>query len=227
MTRPGPQGLLPGAPPATGCEHQRPGQPPCGSTTGLVRLFIGWVCRTHALPGAQVYAVAPLPGAPLTGPGLVVADDGSLRAPGIGRHPDDAPRVAADQPLAPVRRLPDPARAAAAVHADATGAEAQAAVLAMGRTGKPRRRLLEHLATLGAQGATSTEAWRWYCTTHGPIDLYTVRPRLTELKRDGWLIDSGRVRRPRSDGSSDAPAEEVLVLSDRGRAQLAAQAGAR
>lgn len=203
--------------PALACGHYRRNQPECGSTERLVRLFIGWRCPEHTLTGAQVYEVAPLPGARLTGPGLVVADNGTLRAPGTGpaaSGPDDA-------------ELPDPGRAAAAVHAGARGAEAQAAVLVMGRTGTPRRRLLEHIAELGEQGCTSWEAWTWYQQTHGPIDLYSLRPRLSELKRDGWIRAAGRTRHPRGNGDPAAPAEEVLVLTTRGQLQLAARAGTR
>ena len=204
------------------CEHQRRGTPACGSVDGLVRLFVGWRCRAHTLPGAQVYDVAPhLQSGALLGPGLVVAADGTLRAPGADRDPAGQLAPVDDRPLAPVHQLPDPARRAAAVHAGATGAEAQAAVLVAGRTGTPRRRLLERAVELGEQGLTSTEAHRWYEATHGRIDLYSLRPRLTELKRDGWLVDAGKVRHPRG-----APAEEVLVLSDRGRGQLAAEAAA-
>jgi hypothetical protein len=196
------------------CEHHGRDRVPCGSTDFLARLFIGWRCREHTLAGAQVYELAPLPDGPLTGPGLVVEHDGSLRAPGTGRR--DVP---------PPSRLPDPARPGAAVQLDQHGAAEQAAALVWGRTGKPRRRLLDRFIVVGDEGMTSWEAWTWYRGAHGPIDLYTLRPRLTELKKDGWIRDSGRRRHPRGHGDPAAPAEEVLVLTERGQRQ--AQGGAR
>lgn len=187
--------------------------PPCGRPA-RARVAVGWMCGDHILPGAAVLEVAPGPvSGALTGPGLIVEEDGTLRAP-------RPPRAAS---TAPVHQLPDPARPGSAVQLDGHGAAAQAAAMVWGKTGKPRRRLIDRFIEVGDQGMTSWEAWRWYCDTHGPIDLYTLRPRLTELKRDLWIVDSGRRRHPRGHGDLGAPAEEVLVLSNRGRIQAGAR----
>lgn len=187
------------------CGDRRPGQEPCGETRGLVRLFVGVRCSVHTPPGAQVYEAYPDPDP---------VDD----------QADVLPAARAPRVVTPATggQLPDPSRAAASTHMGSAGSEAQAAELVMGRTGKPRRRLLERFIELGDQGMTSWEAWQWYQREHGRVDLYTLRPRLTELKKDGWLIDSGRRRHPRGQGDG-VPAEEVLVLSPRGRIQAGAQ----
>ena len=187
--------------------------PPCGSTRGLRRLFIGWQCVDCALPGAEIYEYAAARTSP-DGPGLALVPDVVVALAEVAGAGDTGRRD-----VAAPSRLPAPDRPGARVQAEPTDTAAQAAVLAWGRSGRPRRRLLERFIVVGEQGMTSWEAWTWYRATHGDIDLYSLRPRLTELKRDGWLADSGRRRHPRGHGVDSAPAEEVLVLSARGRAE--------
>lgn len=195
--------------PDVACEAYRRGQPPCGSTKALRRLFVGWRCSDCALSGAQIYEYAVAP----------AGDRPELRV--VPDLPEDAGRWDVAGPS----RLPDPARPGAQLQAEPTATAAQAAALAWGKSGKPRRRLLEQFIAVGAEGMTSWEAWSWYRATHGEIDLYSLRPRLTELKKDGWIRDSGRRRHPRGHGDAAAPAEEVLVLTERGRAEAAATTG--
>lgn len=201
-------------PALTCCKHRGdlvcPGRP-------IVRYAVGWVCAADLVPGATVYEIAP----DLQATDLMMIAGEAARSQLAAAPP--APVTA--QP--PLHQLPDPGRAAAASRIEDHGTAAQAATLMLGRTGKPRRRLIERFAEVADAGMTSTEAWHWYCDTHGQIDLYTLRPRLTELKADRWIEDSGQVRHPRGDASHGAPAEEVLVLTHRGRLQLAEQDGAR
>jgi hypothetical protein len=205
--------VAPAARPA--CEYNKRG-PACGSTDGLVRVFWGVVCREH-LPGAEVYEVLWASPTPLAGPGLVVADDGTLRAPGAGRAAA-GPGPALERPMAAVHQLPDPGRARASAHADAAPGEANAAKLVAYRAGKIRARVLEHLVDVGPRGTTAIEAWQWYCDVHVPgTERYSVAPRLSEMVTDGWAVKTGDTRNVRGAGY---PPEEVYRLSPRGRAQL-------
>jgi len=206
--------------PEVACEHHGRGTPPCGSTDGLVRVFWGVVCREHLLNGAQVYEVIRTEPRPLTGPGLVVADDGSLRVPGTTTATATAttPPPVDARPLAVVHQLPAPGRPVAAAHADAAAGEATTARLVAYRAGKIRARVMEHLAAAGPHGTTAIEAWQWYCDTYAPgTERYSVAPRLSEMVADGWAVKPGGTRNVRGPGH---PPEEIYQLSLRGRAQL-------
>ncbi|TKJ25260.1 hypothetical protein [Blastococcus sp. CCUG 61487] len=175
------------------CIRRHNGQPCTGRP--VVRYFIGPVCSADLMPGAEVYEW------------LVVPDE------------DLAARPPVDSGAGVVQRtsypLPDPARPAAAVHADATAGEATAARLVAYRAGSLRARVLQHLVQIGPQGTTAIEAWNWYRRSFdSKTERYSVAPRLSELVADGWAVKTGQLRNVRGPG---CPPEEVYVLSPRGR----------
>ena len=98
--------------------------------------------------------------------------------------------------------LPDPSvdlpGAFHGAHADAPETERAAAELVEPRSGTDRLRVLRRLAELGDHGATDEEL---------ELDLgtrpYAVRSRRVELKKLGWVVDSG-ARRPTRSGATAA-----------------------
>ena len=167
----------------------------------VVRYVIGTVCAGHQVPGAQVLEWLVDPAA-LEGarefppfPNVDVADN--LHELLLGD------------------RLPDPGREKAAAHVDGGTGEQQTARLVAYKAGKLRAIVLERLVQCGPRGTTAIEAWRWYQAHHNKsTDRYSIAPRLSELKTDGWASLSGEMRNVRGPGY---PPEEVYVLSARGR----------
>jgi hypothetical protein len=107
--------------------------------------------------------------------------------------------------------LPDPSvNRPAPVHRNAHDTERTASGLVFPRTGTLRLSALIALDRAGEDGLTHGELAEQTGHRH-----YSIAPRVTELVRDGWVVDSGR-RRPTDTGS---PAI-VWVLSARGKADL-------
>jgi hypothetical protein len=107
--------------------------------------------------------------------------------------------------------LADPAsNSRGLVHEHSTDTERKAAALVAPRTGTLRARILEKLEIAGADGRTGYELQ----SELGDL-LYSIAPRLTELRDAGWIVDSERRRETPS--GADAI---VWVLSSRGREEL-------
>lgn len=96
-----------------------------------------------------------------------------------------------------------------ALDSGAPETERLAAIRVYPKTGTARRKVLDLIAERGERGATAEE-----CSLELGLRLYTAAPRLTELKGDGWIEDSGRTRR--TTAGADAA---VFVLTAAGRAQ--------
>ena len=94
------------------------------------------------------------------------------------------------------------------------GVSRQAALDNYPRSGSQRRQVLLEVAAAGGDGATSDEI----AATTG-MRLYSVKPRLTELRDGGWIAENGT--RPSPAGS----ATTVFVLTEKGRAQVSAKEG--
>lgn len=130
----------------------------------------------------------------------VTVDPGDLRVVlrELGRRTPDADVIAAADRLrdALQPRLFDPARALtgldkphAAHHAGADDVERAAADRARPWTGGLRRRVFIAIAAAGAAGLTNAEL-----AARTGIKLYSAAPRATELRRGGWIRDSGERR---------------------------------
>ena len=109
--------------------------------------------------------------------------------------------------------LPDPGRPAAQAHRGAGDTETAAAAHAGPRAGTIRWLLMQRLTQCAFAGVTGSEAHRHIRTIHGRTKETSVRPRLSELVRDGWAEDSGLRRR----ADDTQPAEIVYVLTAEGR----------
>lgn len=110
----------------------------------------------------------------------------------------------------------DPFRAPDAIDADAPpphsteGADRSAALDHLPRSGTTRHTVLCHLVDAGERGLTSDEI-----AARHDMNLYTVKPRLIELRQGGWAERNGR-QRPSPRGS----ATDVYVATTKGRGAL-------
>jgi hypothetical protein len=112
------------------------------------------------------------------------------------------------QPSVP---LADPTtKTAGLVHEHSTDTERKAAALVAPRTGSIRERILRELYRAGEAGCTAWELAAEFGDRH-----YSVPPRLPELVKSGWVIDSQQ-RRATPSGADSI----VWVLSGRGREEL-------
>lgn len=108
-------------------------------------------------------------------------------------------------------RLPDPTtNLTGAAHSNSTDTERMAAALIAPRTGTLRARILDKLWIAGEDGRTGYELQ----SELGDL-LYSIAPRLTELRDAGWIEDSKRRRETPS--GADAI---VWVISERGQSKL-------
>jgi hypothetical protein len=96
------------------------------------------------------------------------------------------------------------------VHEHSTDTERKAAAMVAPRTGTLRARILAQLEVAGDEGRTVYELHE----ALGEL-LYSVAPRLTELRDGGWIEDSQRRR-----VTPSLALAIVWVLSARGRGEL-------
>lgn len=130
----------------------------------------------------------------------VLADEARRNARALAAdNPDDLGIPALPSPDEPAPGL---------FHTTPSGGEQAAAAAQFPKSGTDRRRVLDHLAVCGDDGATDEEI-----SMALSMRLYTAAPRRNELVTEGWVVDSGR-RRPTTTGSAAA----VWTLSPLGRA---------
>lgn len=78
------------------------------------------------------------------------------------------------------------------------------------RSGTQREQVLLAVAAAGPLGTTSDEI-----STRMSLNLYSVKPRLIELREGGWVEQNGRTRRSRAGSQVD-----VYVATEKGRAAV-------
>jgi len=98
------------------------------------------------------------------------------------------------------RELDDPGRNRLGGYARDSATSRNAALANFPRSGTQRLAVLQAVYLAGPRGATSDEI----SARHG-IRLYSVKPRLLELRRGGWVARNGDVRR-----------SDVYVLTTKG-----------
>lgn len=119
--------------------------------------------------------------------------------------------VHTDRPVLP---LSDPDEPHAYVRHDASGTSANAAWVALPRSGTQRRRVGEFIYQAGDYGATDAEI----ADALGLL-LHSVNPRRLELQEGGWIEDSGARRPVVRPNQPQITYAIVWVMTPRGRTE--------